>query len=159
MREIRPELDLGLTRDHSFVSTDRGFNLLEVRLSRGFSSNTKHGLFEPLHDKGRLDRDQNEGDSAEDSHHTLDVQNEGRVGFKSPLKDWLHFAQQNQHNWGFITACNKRPMKLSYTISIDISARLFQRVWRRDFIKRIYSNLTVCSKSTFWRQDVKERGR
>ena len=86
MREIRPELDLGLTRDHSFVSTDRGFNLLEVRLSRGFSSNTKHGLFEPLHDKGRLDRDQNEGDSAEDSGSTLDDQNEGGVGSKTKTR-------------------------------------------------------------------------
>ena len=38
------------------MSTDQGFNLLEVRLSRSLSSNTKHGLFEPLHNKGRLDR-------------------------------------------------------------------------------------------------------
>ena len=32
-----------------------------------------------LHDKRRLDRDQNEGDSTEDSRNTLDVQNEGRL--------------------------------------------------------------------------------
>ena len=40
---------------------------------------TKDSSFKVLHDKRRLDRDQNEGDSAEDSRNTLHVQNEGRL--------------------------------------------------------------------------------
>ena len=66
---------------------NQGFNLLEVRLSRSPSSSTKHGSFDPLHNKRRLNCDPHKGDSAKDSRNTLDVQNEGRVGFKSHFKD------------------------------------------------------------------------
>ena len=54
-------------------------NFIEVPLLRSYTCNTKDSSCEVLHDKRRLDRDQIEGDSAEDSRNTLDVQNEGRL--------------------------------------------------------------------------------
>ena len=57
--------------------------------------------------------------------HTLDVQNEGRVGSTSRFIDLILHSNTNiteASSWHVIT----RPMKLSYTVSIDMSGRLFQ---------------------------------
>ena len=75
MRETRPELDLDPTRDHSFVPTDRGSNLLEVRLLRSLKFSGKRGKKDSIKMDSipqaldirllRLDRGVvNEGDSA-----------------------------------------------------------------------------------------------
>ena len=99
-------------------------NLLEVRLLCSSTCNTKQGSFKVLHDKRRLDRDQNEGDRPRILVIHSREESDPRVVLKIDLI--LH------SNTNITEASSrhviKRPMKLSYTIPIDISAQLFQHI-------------------------------